>query len=186
MDTNVRRATILIIVFALLLTFGVAGYAADIPKLKMPLLITSLGQAPDANTVATLAKRSKVPAEFIKLAKAADVAKFKTMIVTVGTSLKGFGAAGVNLDTETARAKELAKAAKEKGVYVILAHIGGDGRRDSMTNLLLNEFAPQADAFIVYKEGNKDGFFDKAAGKKPLVLLPKAIEMGNTLKQLTE
>ncbi len=91
MDTNVRRATILIIVFALLLTFGVAGYAADI-KLKMPLLITSLGQSPDANTVATLTKRSKVPAEFIKLAKAADVAKFKTMIVTVGTSLKGFGA----------------------------------------------------------------------------------------------
>jgi hypothetical protein len=186
MNTNVRRATILVIVLALLLAFGVAGYAADIPKLKMPLLITSLGQAPDANTVATLAKRSKVPAKFITLAKAADVAKFKTMIVTVGTSLKGFGAAGVNLDTETARARELAKAAKNKGVYVILAHIGGEGRRDSMTNLLLNEFAPQADAFIVYQEGNKDGFFTEAAGKKPLVLLPKAIEMGNMLKQLTE
>jgi len=166
--------------------FSVATHAADIPKLNMPLLITSLGQAPDANTVFILAKRAKVPAEFITLATAADVAKFKTMIVAVGTSLKGFGAAGVNLDTETERARELAKAAKDNGVYVILAHIGGEGRRDNMTNLLLNEFVQYADGFIVYQEGNKDGFFSKAAGDKPLVLLPKAIDLSNTLKKLTE
>jgi hypothetical protein len=181
------RCHFLIIATAVLMLCSfAAAQAADIPKLAMPLLITSLGQSPDANTVATLAKRSKVPAEFITLAKAADVAKFKSMIVTVGTSLKGFGAAGVNLDTETARAKELAKAAKDNGVYVVLVHIGGEGRRDNMTNLLLNEFAPHANAFIVYQEGNKDGFFNKAAGDKPLVLLPKAIEISNTLKQLTE
>ncbi len=38
---------------------------------------------------ATLAKRSRMPAEFIKQPKAADVAKFKTMIVTVGTNTEG-------------------------------------------------------------------------------------------------
>ena len=173
---------------AIILMMGssIAAYAADIPKLKMPLLITSLGQAPDANTLFILTNRVKVPAEFKPFATAADVAQFKTMIVTVGTSLKGFGAAGVNLDTETARAKALAKAAKDNGVYVILAHIGGEGRRDNMTNLLLNEFAQYADGFIVYDQGNKDGFFNKAAGKKPLVLVPKAIAVGDVLVKLTQ
>jgi hypothetical protein len=30
---------------------------------------------------------------------------------------------------------------------------------------------------LVYENGNADGFFNKAAGAKPLVLVPKAIEV---------
>lgn len=156
--------------------------AADIQKFTEPVLITSLGQSPDAKTLSILAKRTKLNHEFLPFASTAEIKKAKTVLITVGTSLKGFGSAGVNIDTETKRCKDIIAAAKTSGAQVILVHIGGEGRRDSMTNVLLEALAPSADAFIVYKEGNKDGFFTKAAGSKPLVLLPKTI---NIVKLLT-
>jgi len=103
----------------------------------------------------------------------------------VGVSLKGFGSAGVNLDTETVRAKAIFKTAKEHGIPVILTHIGGEERRDDMSNLLLKVAMPLADAYIVYDGGNKDGYFTKAAGDKPIILLDKTMEMIEVLSKLS-
>ncbi len=163
---------------------GSAAFAADFPKIQTPALFTSLGQSPDAKTLSVLAGRAKLAGEYKPLAGVEDVAAAKTVFVTVGTSLKGFGSAGVNLDTEKSRCQDLVKAAKEHGAYLVLVHIGGEGRRDAMTNQLLEELAPHADAFLVYEAGNADGFFNKAAGDKPLILVPKAIEIAKVLGNL--
>ena len=181
---------ILLYLFVCFLAYGVSGpsEAADIPsdfpRLQPPVLLTSLGQAADVHTMSVLAKRAKVPVDYKTFATAEDAAKAKTILLTVGVSLKGFGSAGVNLDTETARANALFKAAKENGVPVILIHIGGQERRDSMSNLLLEVAAPKADAFIVYTRGNKDDYFTKAAGDKPIIIIPKTMKMISVLKQL--
>jgi hypothetical protein len=169
-----------------LVTLGLAAgaSAADIPKVTGPVLYTSLGQSPDAKTFSVLAGRAKLEGEFVPLAMAKDVEASKTVFIVVGTSLKGFGSAGVNLETEEARCDEIVKAAKDKGVYLILAHIGGEGRRDSMTNLLLDKLSPSVDAFIVYEKGNGDGYFNKAAGDRPLVLVPKAADVAKVLEGL--
>lgn len=180
---NFIKAFIFTFSILFILPCGVAQ-AADIPKLSSPVLITSLGQSPDAKTMSVLANRAKMNAEFNQLAMAADAAKAKAMLVVVGVSLKGFGSAGINLDTETKRCEELVKAAKDNKVYIILTHIGGEGRRDSMTNLLLDKLAPHADAFIVYENGNGDKYFNKAAGSKPLVLLPKTVDVVKTLESI--
>lgn len=175
-----------------LLAAGMTGasMAADIPanfpKLQQPVLLTSLGQAADVHTMSVLAKRAKLPVNYKAFATAEDIADAKTIIVNVGVSLKGFGAAGVNLDTETARAHALFQTAKEKGIPVILTHIGGEERRDSMSNVLLDVAMPQADAYIVYERGNKDGYFTKAAGDKPIIFIPKTMKMINVLKSLTQ
>lgn len=177
---------------ACLLAFGVAGptmaidIPADFPKLQQPVLLTSLGQAADVHTMSVLTKRAKLPVDYKTLATAEDAAKAKTVILTVGVSLKGFGSAGVNLDTETARANALFQTAKEKGIPVILVHIGGQERRDSMSNVLLDVATPKADACIVYDRGNKDGYFTKAAGSKPIIFIPKTMKMISVLKSLTQ
>lgn len=170
----------------LALTVGMPlmAFGADIPKVQEPVLYTSLGQSPDAKTLSVLGARANLQGTFDPLATGKDVEASKTVFVTVGTSLKGFGKAGINLDTETARADEIIKAAKASGAYVILVHIGGEGRRDSMTNLLLDKLAPDADAFIVYDNGNGDGYFNKVAGTKPLVLVPKTLEVVKALEEL--
>jgi len=166
------------------LCFTVTGHSADLPKAKEPVLYTSLGQSPDAKTVSVLGTRAKLNGDFKPLATAQDIVAAKTVFVTVGTSLKGFGSAGVNLDTETARCDEIVKAAKANGVYLVLVHIGGEGRRDNMTNLLLDKLSPQADAFIVYENGNGDGYFNKTAGDKPLVLTPKTLDIVKVLESI--
>jgi hypothetical protein len=168
------------------LALSISALAADIPRIQQPILLTSLGQSPDVNTVNVLAKRANVPVEYKTFAGAADLSGKKTMLVCVGVSAKGFGAAGVNLDTESARCAELFKAAKENGVYTILLHVGGAVRRDQMTNKLLELAAPNADAIIIFGQGDNDGFFTKAAGDdKPLVLLPKTINLSEVLAELS-
>jgi hypothetical protein len=175
---------IALVLGALLAVSAGTALAADLPKIAQPVLMTSLGQSPDAKTFSVLAGRAKMEGTFIPLAAAADVEASATTFITVGTSLKGFGSAGVNLESETARCEELVKAAKAKGVYLILVHIGGEGRRDSMTNLLLDKLAPDVDAFIVYENGNADGYFNKAASDKPLALVPKTLEVVKLLESL--
>ena len=58
------------------------------------------------------------------------------------------------------------------------------GRRDAMTNKLLDELAPHANAFIVYEKGNGDGYFNKAAGSRPLVLTAKTVDVAKVLESL--
>ncbi len=183
---------ILFCLFVGLLALGVTGAAmaedipAAFPKLQQPVLLTSLGQAADVHTMSVLAKRAKLPVDYKTFATPEDAAKAKTIIVNVGVSLKGFGSAGVNLDTETARAKAIFQAAKENGIPVILTHIGGEERRDNMSNLLLEAAMPLADAYIVYDGGNKDGYFTKAAGDKPIIFIDKTMKMINVLTSLTQ
>ncbi len=160
--------------------------AADIPKIQSPILLTSLGQAADVHTMKVLAKRAKVPMDYKTFATGAEAANYKTIFVCVGVSLKGFGSAGVNLDTETARANEIFAAAKKNGAYVILVHIGGSERRDQMSNKMLDVAMPHADAYIVYDQANADQYFNKAAGDKPLVLLPKTMKIIQTLGDITK
>lgn len=179
-----RTLNYTLLAMLMLVCLPLTAMTAEIPQLKAPVLLTSLGQSPDANTLSVLASRANLDADFETLANEQDVVAYKTVLITVGTSLKGFGSAGVNLDTEVARCGKLVKAAKENGVYIILVHIGGEGRRDNMTNLLLDELAPNADAFLVYDSGNKDEYFNKVAGSKPLVLVPRTIEVINVLKSI--
>ena len=77
-----------------------------------------------------------------------------------------------------------APAAKANGTYVILVHIGGSERRDQMSNKMLEVAMPHADAYIVYEQANADGYFTKAAGNKPIILLPKTMKMIKTLGEL--
>jgi len=173
--------------FALLLTFSTAlASAAEAPKLDSPVVITSVGQAPDGYAVSMVAKRSKIPVEYETLLKPEEVSKFKSMIISFGVSLKGFGAAGVNLDTETERGAALIKAARDNNVKLIGLHTGGEGRRDVMSNSLLEKYADKMDYFIVFEAGDKDGFFKKLEADKkiPVVRLDAMGKIKGMLEQM--
>jgi hypothetical protein len=163
-----------------------ATRAAAVPKAQLPGVITSLGQSPDGYTLSTLAKRSKISLDYSSLLAPKDVAKYKTVLIAVGASLKGFGSAGVNLDSEIGRGKELVKIAKEKKIFTVVVHTGGEGRRESMSNMLLDAVAGQADCLIVLEAGNADGYFTKLAGEKkiPLVLVKNVLDVQNVLKEM--
>lgn len=177
------------IVVTALAAFGLAtgiASAAEPVKAQYPVLVTSFGQAPDGNTISVLAKRLGSEVTYETLADPDKVKDFKTLIVSVGVSLKGFGAAGVNLDTELARAEAILKAAKQNNIKVVGVHIGGEGRRDQMSNKIIQTYAGQFDTLLVYKDGNKDAIFTEAAKKHdiPIIEVEKLSQVSDALKQI--
>lgn len=162
------------------------AHAAPAPKAQLPGAITSLGQSPDGYTLSTLAKRSNVTLDYSSLLPPKDAVKYKTLFIVVGASLKGFGSAGINLDSEMARGKEFVKIAKEKKIFTVVVHIGGEGRRESMSNMLLDTVTGQADYLIVLEAGNADGYFTKLSDEKkiPLTLVKNVLDVQHVLKEM--
>lgn len=170
--------------FALTAVLGSAAVGAEAPfRAELPALVTSSGQALDAFTVKTLLGRAGVPHEYNPRAGAADVKAFKTMVIAIGVSVKGFGAAGITADTEMARTRALLETAKANKVRVVGVHIGGTQRREGPSEQFVQLVAPAADYLVVWEEGNADGYFTKvAAGKKiPLTLIKQPLEVGKAL-----
>ncbi len=167
-------------------TMASSAFAADLVKADYPVLITSFGQAPDGNTLSVLAKRVGAETTYETLAPASKITGYKTVIVSFGVSLKGFGAAGVNLDTEMARAKDIIETAKKNKIKLIGFHIGGEGRRDQMSNKIIDAYVGQMQSFAVFKDGNKDGAMTELAkkGNVPFVEIEKLSQVSDTLKSI--
>ena len=84
----------------------------------------------------------------------------KTLVITTGTSGKGMGAAGTDIDAEIARCQKLAQAAKDAGMVVVCAHIEGSARRtDYSDQASIDSMLAVADVVLVIEESDNDGLF---------------------------
>ena len=131
------------------------------------------------------------PVESNNTMSASDLAGkgYKTLIVTTGTSGKGMGAAGTDVNKEIARCKELIEAAKAEGIVVITAHVEGMARRtDSADQASIDEIMPLGDAILIVAGSNPDGYFTKLAqdNDKPLIEAKDALSIGSSLKELNK
>ena len=113
-----RNRTIVAIALALAAALLLAGIVAAAPAPGKPALITSAGQSTDGLILRTIltdrATGESVP--FEKLATPENLQGVRTLIVAVGLSSKGLGAAGVNQDQERERVANLLDAAKANDV----------------------------------------------------------------------
>lgn len=91
---------------------------------------------------------------------ASEVEEGAVVLMAIGASKKGLGAAGTDLNAEKERAN--AFAAKE-GITLIVFHLGGEGRRGETSDPIIDIIAPKANLLLVYEEGNKDGKFNTIA-----------------------
>jgi hypothetical protein len=65
---------------------------------EQPLLITSAGQNAEVQIVAVLAKRAGLNYTLSKQATPAELENIKTLVLVLGASLKGLGAAGLDMN----------------------------------------------------------------------------------------
>jgi hypothetical protein len=153
--------TILVLVAALSLAAGARGEI----KLaaKEPVLLTSAGQSADVQILKALFTRSKVEAKTLPLAKPGDLEGVKTLVVAVGGSSKGLGAAGIDAEKEQARVKALLAKARELKLPVIAMHIGAEAKRGELSDGLFRLVAASAAQIVAVKDGDKDGFLTKTA-----------------------
>lgn len=154
-----RNSLVAFVVVALLA--GLALSASAAVKLGSPVLLTSAGQSPDVVMAKVLIGKVGATVSLKQEAKESDLSGNKTLVIVIGASSKGLGAAGVNINGELARVKNLAQEARSAGIEVVAMHIGGSARRGSDSNKLIEAVVPLADAVIVVADGNKDKIFDK-------------------------
>ena len=146
---------------------------------EQPLLITSAGQNAEVQIAAVLAKRAGLNYTLAKLATAKDLENVKTLALILGTSLKGLGAAGLDMDKERERVTGLVAAAQKRNIPILCLHLGGESRRGQQTDELISTFLPLARMALVVKSGNMDGIFTKICLEKniPLVEVEKTVDV---------
>ena len=83
---------------------------------------------------------------------------YKTLVLAIGGSSKGLGAAGVDENQELDRVKSVIAKAEEQGMTIIALHIGGSARRGTLSDKFIPEALAAADAAIIVSEGDSDGF----------------------------
>jgi len=173
---------------AIALALALAGHATaqDKPKPSPPVLVTSLGQSLDAFQVQLAVRRAGIKFKYDAHAEVDQLDDVKTLFLAVGASLKGFGDAGITIKDELARAGHLLDAAKNRGIAIVVLHMGGEERRDALSNQLIELAAPRAQRLIIREDSDPDGLFAKIAkdNKIPLAVIDNVTNLKQPLQEL--
>ncbi|MBU2511312.1 hypothetical protein KJ966_08230 [bacterium] len=168
--------------------FASTSFAAEWGEQKVatPVLITSVGQSPDALMVKVLLKRLKLDFTYDNMAKADVVGQFKSIIMVVGFSGKGLGAAQISKKDEIERAERLLDEAKAKNVTVVMAHIGGKARLGAGSNHLVDMVASKSDYLVYVSDAEVEPVFRKMIDKYnlPAKSAPKISSTASVFKEL--
>lgn len=204
---KIHTFSALLLAFILIMgtSYSFTSNQSEIPKIELPILITSCGQSPGAIMLKVIFMKLKLEfepkayevnelatAEDLKAKKEAGT-PYKSMIIVMGASLKGMGAAGILIDDELDRTAKLIEEAHNQGISIIGAHIEGMKRRargaavgDNTDELSIDAVAPNSDLLIINKEGNTDNRFTVIANEKniPMIEVEKTIELIEEFKKI--
>lgn len=182
-----------------------AAQETETLRADLPVMITSCGQSPGATMLKVIFMKLKLQHEpkaytINTTATAEDLKQtkeehdsFKSLIIVMGASLKGMGAAGISIDDELDRVAKLIAEARALGITIIGAHIEGMKRRaqgadpgDNTDELSIDTVAPNADILIVRKDGDADGRFTTIAqdGNIPMVVVEKNLDLFAEMKKI--
>jgi hypothetical protein len=138
---------------------------------KEPVLLTAAGQSADILMIKVLLERNKIFIKNLPLAQPEDLTDMKTLVIVLGGSSKGLGAAGIDSEKEHARLKRVLAKARDAGIQVLAMHIGGQNRRGELSDAFITQVIPASSYVVVVKEGDEDGFISKAAAKAKVDVL---------------
>ncbi|MDK2944834.1 MAG: hypothetical protein PWQ24_1549 [Mesotoga sp.] len=139
----------------------------EMPVVQPPMVVTTLGQSPGALMFRLVCVRNQIACvqeDLLTVEKLVQLVEGenppKTLVITTGTSLKGMGAAGIDMNFEVKRVEGLIAKAKELGMT--------------------------SDLILVIEDSDSDGFFTNFSNETgiPLVKVKESLEIGPALKKL--
>ncbi len=152
----------------LLVTLAFSTARAETKPFAEPILLTSCGQSADALMMKVLLGKDSLAFEYLPSASAADLAGRGSLLIVLGGSSKGLGAAKISAEDETARVTALLEAARQAELPVLAVHLGGKDRRGALSDPFNRLGAEHAQRLIVVKGGNEDGFFTTIGEEKSI------------------
>ncbi len=168
------------------------GDSSSLPEIEAgscatPAVLTSVGQSADVEIVGTLCGKAGIEVTLNNTINAEDLpSDCKTLILAVGGSSKGLGAAGIDADQELARTDALLKKADELGITVVAMHTGGSARRGTLSDSFITPSFAAADVAVVVAEGDGDGLMSGilAGNSTPSAYVEQVADCIATLKTL--
>jgi hypothetical protein len=178
-----KHFMILICIFTIVC---VPGNAESLPRFQQPILITSAGQSADVQIAGVILKRTGLEATLSKNATHVELGEKNTLALVIGVSMKGLGAAGLDLDQEKTRVMDLVKEARKKEIPILCLHLGGEARRGELTDQMIHTFLPFAQMVIVVKSGNKDGLFTRICADNdiPILEVDRTVDVQKPMKDI--
>lgn len=182
------RAAAWVVLMAAAVLIPAAVSAQAPPRPELPVLITSAGQSPGGNMLRLLFRQSNIESDFLQLAEVRHLKErqYKTLVIALGTSLKGMGAAGIDFGREMRRIEALLEEAKRQKILLLGFHIEGAARRGGYDEDLIARIPQLLDYLVVRKDGNADSVFSEISSKHaiPLRLVDKSLEVKDILDEM--
>lgn len=180
---SMKQSTIAVVLCGILCG-ALPGFAAD--GFAEPILLTSCGQSADVLMMKTLLARDTLAFDYMPDAAAADISGKGSLLVVLGGSSKGLGAAKISEQDEIARVAALLSAAAKAKIPILAVHMGGAGRRGALSDPFNQIGAQDATLIAVVKGGNDDGFFTKLAADKGITLetVENALQLSPLVQRL--
>lgn len=167
---------------------GEAAYTFE-GKLKAPFLVTTCGQSTGSVMFHMVAVQAGLTSTDVHQLMGSEVgtvgAGAKTLVITTGTSGKGMGAAGTDVNDEIARCTEVAQNAKAAGMLVVVAHVEGMSRRtDANDQASIDAMLPFADVIVCVADSDSDGYFTNYANEHniPLIVAPDTLSLSSYME----
>lgn len=144
-----------------------------------PYIMTTCGQSTGSVMLHMIATQAGLTSTDEHGLTAEDLASkgsgCNTLIITTGTSGKGMGAAGTDINYEIERCSAVAEAAKEAGMTICIAHVEGMSRRtDANDQASIDSMLPYADVIMVVDESDSDGLFTDYATENNIPIIKAA------------
>lgn len=155
-------------------------------KFQRPVALTSIGQSAEVQLINIILKKLEIEHFFSRFLEPSSIVEEKTLIISIGGSIKGLSSMGLNTEDEKKRAKELVNYCKEKDIKIIGVHLGGKQRRGDSSDEYLNIVIPHCEYLIVMNNSNYDNFFTKFAknNNKQLKIIYKLKETEKVINNI--
>lgn len=175
---HMLRKVFISTVYGFFFLLCIGAFSQPTALFEQPLLITSAGQSAEVRVAQVLAKRAGLEARFKQIAERQDLDSIKTLVLVIGVSLKGLGAAGLDKDKERERVSGLLEEARGRNIPLLCLHLGGEARRGQLSDEFITAFLPSARMAIVVRSANTDGLFTRICGENqiPLIDVEKAAD----------
>lgn len=119
------------------------------------------------------------------LLEASDTTDGSVVILVVGTSGKGLGAAGTDVTAENVRAEAFANKSNLNKIQLIVLHVGGVARRGELSDTIIASSLAGSDLSLVVVTADTDNYFtDRASDTNPLYLFSTASKLVPPFKKL--
>jgi len=158
----------------------------SVTSFVQPALITSIGQSQGVLITKVLAGKAGLEFHYDESISPDYLEGNGTLMISIGASSKGLGAAGIDVEDEIVRGHALISRARELGIPVVVLHIEGAARRGTMTDRLIREFLPLADYVVIKADGDEDGLFTEITltNNIPLRIVEATLKVAEVLKDI--